>query len=138
MRLLVSCKKTCSTDSDCGGESKCCFNGCSAECKMPMIEPKLDCCDVNPGFRLRDDYLTCMMLIGIHNKAFYFRVAKFLMYSLMSKMWKFECIQGPINKVCLMLLIPRVIRGCILLELSHDIQASWNMRRSGGRLSALE
>uniref|UniRef100_A0A3B4BL70 WAP domain-containing protein n=1 Tax=Periophthalmus magnuspinnatus TaxID=409849 RepID=A0A3B4BL70_9GOBI len=32
---VVSCPNQCSTDSDCGGIQKCCFNGCGRVCKDP-------------------------------------------------------------------------------------------------------
>ena len=50
-----SCIKKCHSDADCGGETKCCFNGCSSECKQPVIENQT-CCSAPHGFRQRCNF----------------------------------------------------------------------------------
>ena len=50
-----SCTKKCHRDSDCGGETKCCPNGCSTECKQP-VGVENTCCSTSQGFRKRCHY----------------------------------------------------------------------------------
>ena len=60
------CQKKCNLDNDCGGETKCCFNGCSMECKQPqfsvqaekavVVNKRDNCCQTLPGFRQRCSY----------------------------------------------------------------------------------
>ena len=56
-----SCTKRCNTDSDCGDKTKCCFNGCSSECKQPVqaaavVPSESVCCSISQGFRNRCHY----------------------------------------------------------------------------------
>ena len=35
----MSCSDECSSDSDCSGDNKCCYNGCSYSCLKAVIDP---------------------------------------------------------------------------------------------------
>ena len=35
----MSCSDECSSDSDCSGDNKCCYNGCSYSCLKAVKDP---------------------------------------------------------------------------------------------------